>query len=151
MAAAVLAACAAAGPGDSGEAGAAQPLETLLAESYSGLARPRREVVGDEPTWARLWAEIHEGVTPAPPLPEVDFARNMLIAVALGTRPSGGYGIKVRSVTVRGERLHVSVLETCPARGARVTTGLTQPVEVVRVPRLAQAPKFEDTRAAECR
>lgn len=146
---AVLAACARAGPG--GPAGAAQPLETILAETYSGLAEPRRAVVRDEAGWARLWAEIHAGVTPEPPLPRVDFTSHMLVVVALGTRPSGGYGVKVASATVRGEQLLVSVVETCPARGARAITSLTQPVEVVRLPRLAQAPKFEDTRAAECR
>jgi hypothetical protein len=146
---AVVASCARAGPG--GPAGTAQPLETLLAEPYSGLAEARREVLRDEAGWARVWAEIHAGVTPEPPLPQVDFTSHMLVAVALGTRPSGGYGVKVASVTVRGEQLLVSVVETCPARGARVITSLTQPVAVVRLPRLAQAPKFEDTRSAECR
>ena len=146
---AVVAACARAGPG--APAGTAQPLETLLAEPYSGLAEARREVVRDEAGWVRLWAEIHAGVTPKPPLPEVDFTSHMLIVVAIGTRSSGGYGVKVLSATVRGDELLVSVVETCPARGARVVASLTQPVAVVRLPRLAQAPRFEVTRSAECR
>jgi hypothetical protein len=94
---------------------------------------------------------FHAGYTPAPPLPLVDFAQHMLIAVALGTRPSGGFGVKVRSVASRGERLEVAVVESCPAPGAMVTQSLTQPVEVVRVPRLAQTPTFQEARAASCR
>jgi hypothetical protein len=111
----------------------------------------RREVIRDEASWARLWGEIHAGVTPGPPLPPVDFAHHMLIAVASGTRPSGGFSIKVRSVATRGETLEVSVLESCPAQGAMVSMALTRPVEVVRVARLAQAPTFQEARTSSCR
>jgi len=149
-AAALLAACAAAGPSD-GESTAEHPFEAILAAAHTGLAEGRREVIRDEASWVRIWSEIHAGATPAPPLPPVDFAQHMLIAVALGTRPSGGFGVKVRSVATRGERLEVAVVESCPAAGAMVTQSLTQPVEVVRAPRLAQTPTFRETRAASCR
>jgi hypothetical protein len=150
-ASALLAACAAAGPSGATETAVGQPFETILAETHSSVAERRREVIRDEAGWARLWAEIHAGVTPAPPLPPVDFAQHMLIAVALGTRSSGGFAVKVRSVATRGERLEVAVVESCPASGAMVAQGLTQPVEVVRVPRLAQAPAFQEERSATCR
>jgi hypothetical protein len=145
-----LAACAAGVPSGSGGTPAVS-FETILDEVTSGLHERRREVVRDEAGWAQLWAEIHEGVTPQPALPPVDFSRDMLIAVATGTRPTGGFDIKVRRVTRGGERLEVAVHETCPAPGDRVSMGLTQPVEVVRLERLAQAPTFQETRSASCR
>lgn len=149
LSAALIAACAAAGPSDG--SAAEHSFEAILATTHSGVAERRREVVRDEASWARLWSEIHAGFTPAPPLPAVDFSRHMLIAVALGTRPSGGFGIEVRSVATRGESLEIAVAESCPAAGAMVTLSLTQPVEVVRAPRLAQTPSFRETRAASCR
>jgi len=148
-ASALLAACTAAGPGE--PADAEHPFETVLAEAHSGLAEQRREVVRDEAAWVRLWAEIQAGVDPQPPRPPVDFTRDMLIAVATGTRPSGGFSIKVRRVATRGETLEVAVLETCPAPGAMVSMGLSQPVEVVRAARLTQPLTFRDERAASCR
>ncbi len=148
-ASALLAACAAAAPRDAGDAG--HPFETLVAEIHSGLAEPRREVVRDAAGWSRLWADIHAGTTPAPPLPTVDFDRDMLIAVASGTRPSGGFSIKVRSVATRGGRLEVVVLETCPAADAVVTTELTQPVEVVRLTKRTEPVAFQEARAGPCR
>jgi hypothetical protein len=150
LTAALLVACAA-GTSRGAQATIEHPFETILVEAHSGVSERRREVIRDEASWARLWAEIHAGLTPAPPVPAVDFARQMLIAVALGTRPSGGFGVKVRSVASRGERLEVAVAESCPAAGAMVTLSLTQPVEVVRVPRLTQTPTFQETRAAACR
>lgn len=151
FAAAALVACSAGVPSGSGGAPAALPFEVVLDEGSSGLQERRREVVRDEAAWARLFAQIHEGVAPRPARPSVDFSRDMLVAVATGTRPSGGFDIQVQGVTRRGGSLEVTVLETCPAPGARVSLGLTQPVEVVRVPRAERDPTFQETRTASCR
>jgi len=144
-----LTSCATAGP--SGGSDAEQRIETVVSDVHSGLDKARREVIRDAASWARLWGEIHGGRTPAPELPPVDFEREMLIAVATGTRPTGGFSIKVQSVTTRGDRLEVAVVERCPESDAMVTMSLTQPVEVVRVAKLAQAPTFRDTRTGACR
>jgi hypothetical protein len=148
-ASAFAAACAGAGP--SGGSDAEQRIQTVISEAHSGLATARREVIRDAAGWSRLWAEIHAGRTPAPELPAVDFAREMLIAVATGTRPSGGFSIQVTGVTTHGDTLEVAVLERCPESDAIVTLALTQPVEVVRVAKLAQTPTFRDTRTGACR
>lgn len=151
LAAALLLACATAGTSGASQTAMEHPFETVLAEVHSGLPERRREVIRDETSWVRLWAEVHAAVVPAPPLPPVDFGRHMLIAVASGTRPSGGFAIKVRSVATRGGALEITVAETCPAPGAMVSMGLSQPLEVVKAPRLTQAPKFQETRALSCR
>jgi hypothetical protein len=143
-----LAACAAAGPGDGDQA---VPTDRIAAGAHSGLAEKRREVVRDEAGWMRLWAQIHAGTGEIPPLPVVDFSSHMLIAVATGTRPSGGFAVQVRGATARGDTLEVEVHESCPAPGAMVSLGLTQPFEVVRVPRLTQAVRFRETRSPSCR
>ena len=74
----------------------------------------------------------------------------MLIAVATGTRRSGGFGIAVRSVAVHENRLEVEVLETCPASGAMVSLTLTQPVEVVRLEKLPHTPLFRHIKSPSC-
>jgi hypothetical protein len=142
----LLAACAAAGPED-----VEVPFEALVSETHSGLVEERREVVRDETGWARLWDEIYASVTPRPSRPAVDFARDMLVVAATGTRPSGGFAIRVTGVTQRGDDLEVTVLETCPPPGAMVTMELTRPVAVVSVPRLALVPRFTERRSASCR
>jgi hypothetical protein len=148
-ASAFAAACAGAGPSSGSDA--EQRVQPVISETQSGIATARREVIRDAASWARLWAEIHAGRTPMPELPAVDFGREMLIAVATGTRPSGGFSIQVTGVATRGDRLEVAVLERCPDSDAIVTMALTQPVEVVRVARLAQTPVFHDTRTGGCR
>jgi hypothetical protein len=149
-AALVLAAgCAAERIVDGGETSTPILYETLLDETHSDLGHPLNEVVGSEGAWWGLWTRIFRGANPRA-APEVDFSRYMLLAVATGTRPSGGFDVTVRSVVVRGDALEVEVLETCPAPDAIVTMALTQPVEVVRLNRLPQGPVFRWVRSPSC-
>ena len=141
----------ASGPSGSEGTGTEQPFESVVSELHSGIAEKRRELVRDQESWARLWSEIHRGQDSAGQPPPVDFSRQMLILAALGTRPTGGFAVKVRGVSTRGEQLEVVVLESCPAQGAMVTAALTQPVEVVRVARLSQTPTFKEQRETSCR
>ena len=149
--AALAVACAAGGPMGGGEMGEERPFETILNQTTSGLGERTREVIRDEDAWARLWERIQEGVSPRPALPPVDFSRHMIIAVATGARPTGGFGIAVKSVATRGDRLEVRVVETCPPRGAIVIMVLTQPVAVVRLDKLDQAPTFLESKDPSCR
>ena len=141
----------ASGPSGSEGTGTEQPFQSVVSELHSGIAEKRREVVRDQESWARLWSEIHRRQDSAGQPPAVDFSRQMLILAALGTRPTGGFAVKVRGVSTRGEQLEVVVLESCPAQGAMVTAALTQPVEVVRVARLSQTPTFKEQRETSCR
>jgi hypothetical protein len=149
---AVLAvACASGSPSGDTQAGTSLAFEPIVDESSSGLGEPLREVVRDEARWARLWEQVYAGVTPRPPRPPVDFSRQMLIAVAAGTRPTGGFDIAVRAVTVRGIALDVEILESCPPPDAMVSAALTHPVMVVRLDALALAPAFRETKTSSCR
>jgi hypothetical protein len=134
-----------------GAAGAPQAFESLFSAAHSGIEQKRHDVVRDQAAWARAWSEIHarSGSAPAPPV--VDFGKDMLILVALGTRPSGGFSVKVRGIEASGERVEVEVLESCPPQGAMVTAALTQPVEVVRVAAQPLAPTFKEVREPSCR
>jgi hypothetical protein len=124
--------------------------EVVVDEATCGLSEPVRQVVQDQEAWARLWERLHRPVEPAPELPEVDFSREMLIAVATGNRRSSGFDISVHGITVQQDAVEVTVHETCPARGAMVGMVLTQPVQVVRLPTLRQKPSFRETKAPSC-
>jgi hypothetical protein len=111
---------------------------------YSGLIEPQRLVVRDQVTWAEAWAAIWRGHSPTPELPTVDFAREMLVIVALGERPTGGYTILVDSAATTTEGLTVWIRIMAPGSGCGVTTALSQPVDVARLPRSDGAVRFID-------
>lgn len=111
-------------------------VETLLEESYGGLDERRRQVVRDSAAWADVWRQLYESRSPVPERPTVDFGRSMVIVAAMGSRPTGGYGIGVESVHLDGETLYVVLRETSPGDGCMVTQALTAPTTAVRVPRV---------------
>jgi hypothetical protein len=98
--------------------------------SHTGIGEARRLVIRDANGWAQFWAELGVGERP-----ELDFNQNLAIAVASGQRPSGGHEIAVQRVTRTGGQLTIHVLETTPGPNCLTTSALTQPVDVVAVPR----------------
>ena len=95
----------------------------------SGIKGARQLVIRDPATWSQFWSELGAGVRP-----QVDFGRDLVIAVASGERTSGGHDIEVQRVTRSGGELRIEVLRTAPGPGCMTTAALTQPVDVVLVP-----------------
>jgi hypothetical protein len=128
-----------------------RPLELafLGAQGFTGALYA---VVKDTVTWGRLWSGMHHGIlharTPGespvpyePPLPYVDFGREMLILVGTGTRATGGYSVQIDSVRLGrssgGTReLRVYVTEWRPGRSCGMNQVITSPVALARVRRL---------------
>jgi hypothetical protein len=101
----------------------------------SGIAEQRRLVVRDSASWASLWPQIVGSHSPRPVLPAVDFAREMLLVVSMGTRNSGGYITLIDSVTMRADTLRVFVRERSPGPRCGTTGALTAPVALARLER----------------
>jgi hypothetical protein len=95
----------------------------------SGIKGARQLVIRDSVTWSQFWSELGAGVRP-----QVDFGRDLVIAVASGERSSGGHDIEVQRVTRSGGDLRIEVLRTSPGKDCMTTAALTQPVDVVLVP-----------------
>jgi hypothetical protein len=98
----------------------------------TGVGEARRLVIRDANVWAEFWSELGVGDRPA-----VDFSRDVVVAVAAGQRPSGGYEIAVERVTQNGGELTVELVETTPGPNCMTTSSLTQPVDVIVVPGVA--------------
>lgn len=122
------------------------PIVTVVAAQSSGIDAGREEVIRDAEAWARAWREIHARRSPAAPLPEVDFSRQMLLLVALGERPDGCHDVEIAGVEGAGDALRVAVREIVPGPGCICTMALVQPVHVVSVERTAGEVRFATRR-----
>ena len=100
----------------------------------SGLDEAGQFVLRNAGDWAAIWQRIHSRMRPVPPLPEVDFEREMMIVVASGRRRSGGYTIRIDQVWREGDTTIIVVHEEGPAEGFIVPTSMTSPVDVARLP-----------------
>jgi hypothetical protein len=98
----------------------------------TGIGESRRLVIRDANAWAEFWSELGIGEQPG-----VDFTQNVVVAVAAGQRPSGGYEIAVDRIRQANGELTVEVVETAPGPNCMNTAPSTQPVDVVVIPALA--------------
>ena len=95
----------------------------------TGIGESRRLVIRDANAWAQFWSELAVGEQPS-----VDFNHDVVVAVAAGQRPTGGYEIAIDRVTQSDGQLTVEVVERTPGPNCMTTASLTQPVDVVVVP-----------------
>lgn len=100
---------------------------------YSGIDGSLRVVIRDATRWREYWQMIHQREYPQPPLPAVDFARRMVLLVAAGRRPSGGYTIRIESAADRGGVLAVAIREERPGHGCILTAAISTPVDLALV------------------
>ncbi len=100
---------------------------------YSGVRDSMRVVIRDSTDWRRYWAAINGPMRPPPPLPEVDFARSVVVVAAMGQRSSGGYSITLDSAYRTRQALRIVVVRRLPGSGCVLTATRTAPVDVGRV------------------
>ncbi len=120
----------------SGSVAAAVAYTTLAQGTSSAIRGAMRTVIRDQKTWEAQWRAHTANVTPAPAVPSVDFASQMVLAIAMGEQPTGGYSIGVSEVRAgtASTPLTVLVRETRPPKDAIVTQALTSPFHFAAVP-----------------
>ena len=111
--------------------GAAPAVRRIGQWTRTGINEARRLVIQDANAWAAFWSELGVGERP-----DVDFTRDMVVAVAAGQQPSGGFEIAVERVSQSNGQLTIEVLETTPGPNCMTASTLTQPVDVVVIPKL---------------
>ena len=105
----------------------------LAAGAYSGIQDKRQVVVRDAAAWEALW-KAHGADAK---MPEVDFGRQMVIGIFMGSAPGGCHGTGIRGVYPSNGKLVVSFFERYPVEGQDVvcTKAITTPYQLVVVPR----------------
>jgi hypothetical protein len=109
---------------------------------FSGFADSARFVVRDSGAWRETWQTIHRPFIPPPPVPPIDFSREMVVVAALGTRSSEGYEVVFENVREDTSGIEVDVRVNEPARGCPVAAVMTQPVDLARIPASARPVRF---------
>ncbi len=133
----LLTACATTAAQDKGMA-----MDVIVQGNHSGIRFERMEIIRSAADFQNLWAAHFAPEVPTDPLPDVDFKRDMVVAVFLGQFRTGGYSAEIRSVTATGDTIVVDVVRSSPGAGCMRTQALTQPFVIAKVPRVDGAARF---------
>ena len=88
--------------------------------------------------WKALWKDH----APTEKMPAVDFTRDMVVGIFLGTKPSAGYEVEIVGVRPEGKDLIVEYVQKQPAPGTMAAQILTEPFHLVAVPKHAGTVRF---------
>ena len=107
------------------------PPRTIAKGDQSNIESSTQVLARNEAEWAALWRR-HAGGREQPP---VDFTKEMVAGVFMGSRPSAGFSTAIiTSMEVKGV-LVVRYSETIPPAGAITAQVLTFPYHLVAIPR----------------
>jgi hypothetical protein len=104
---------------------------TIEKGDQSNVEDATQVVVQSDAEWTALWRRH----APDRPMPKVDFAREMVIGVFMGSRPNAGFSTEVISALVVKGVLVATYRETMPSRDAITAQTLTFPYHLVALPK----------------
>ena len=120
-------------------ASAQTPSFTNIAKGDSSEQQLAKQVtVRTAAEWKALWKDH----APTEKMPAVDFAKDMVVGIFLGTKPSAGHEVEIVGVRADGKDLIVEYVQKQPAPGTMAAQILTQPFHLVAVPKHAGTVKF---------
>jgi len=121
-------------------------LSQIDAGQYAKLAAGTTAVLRTQEAYEALWVDLHADRRTVPDPPSVDFRAQMVVAVVLGERPTGGYRVSVEEVRARTDaaQLRVAYTESRPGEGCAVVQVRTAPYVLVAVDRTGDLSVLED-------
>ena len=104
---------------------------TIEKGDQSNVDDAKQVVVRTNEEWTRLWQQH----SPDRPRPAVDFSKEMVVGVFMGSRPNAGFSTAIVTTTAANGALIVRYTETLPKPGTVSAQILTFPYHLVAVPK----------------
>jgi hypothetical protein len=99
----------------------------------SGIREPLQTVVRSQAEWLTLWRRHSNDLNASPPT--VSFDLEIVAAIFLGEKPTGGYDVTILRAEQSGDELMIDYQEKTPAPGSIVIQVFQQPFHIVRMNR----------------
>ena len=101
-----------------------------------GIEKAQNLLIRDQETFNNLWEQYGSNQLPPPKVPVIDFSTKYIIAVFMGTKPNGGYRIKITDMKKVGSLLQVNAVQIKPGPSCMSTMALTQPFQMVSIDKM---------------
>lgn len=107
--------------------------DTLIEDQMGGYVTPELLIIKDRESLLKLYGQVNKTRKPGFPIPNIDFSVETIVAVFMGEKNAGGYGVAVEEVKEKNGKLTVFIKETKPNPGDMVITVMTQPFCVIKI------------------
>jgi len=107
--------------------------KTLIENQMGGYVTPEIRVVKDREGLVKVYGQVNKTRKPGFPIPDIDFSKETIVAVFMGEKSTGGFGVSVEEVKEENRKLMVAIKERKPNPKDMVTTVITQPFCIVKI------------------
>jgi hypothetical protein len=125
------------------------PFRRVMQGPVAPFAEPTNFVARSAEEWKAHWGALRTtiGGSDASPGgdPGIDWTREMVVCVAVGNRPSGGYSVDIESMNKSGDELVIRAFETQPAPNTIQTRMVTSPYATAVTERFDGKVRFDVT------
>jgi hypothetical protein len=108
-------------------------VQNIVKGYRSGIREPLQTVVRSQAEWLTLWRRHSNDLNATPPA--VVFDLEIVAAIFLGEKPTGGYDVTILRAEQSGDELIVEYQEKTPAPGSINIQVFQQPFHIVRINR----------------
>lgn len=108
--------------------------ETLAEDFYGGMTDSKFIVIKEETTLNEIYKLINKSKSPGIKIPIINFEKETVLVLFLGEKSSGGHSISVEQILDENEKVTVKYKVTLPKLGEMVTTVMTQPYCIIKIP-----------------
>jgi hypothetical protein len=122
---------------------AGDAVRTVDKGEQSNIDEAKQVVVRTEAEWTKLWQQH----SPDRKRPAVDFSKDMVVGVFMGSRPTAGYNVSIVSTFAKDGNVLVQYRESQPRPGAVAAQVLTFPYHLVAIPKAAGQVTFEKAKS----
>lgn len=114
---------------------------------YGDIMEGTQTVLRNSDEFNAFWTKVHADQESVPNHPNVDFENEVVVAIVLGGRPTGGYDVGIDQVMASedGEEMRVEYAETVPGDDCPVTQAQTSPYVLATVEAQDESFTFERT------
>ncbi len=119
------------------EAAKSVEFETLSIGYNSNIVDPSHYVVKGQDRLEEVLDKINGNK-----VMEINFDKNMVVAVFQGQQPTGGFEIKIREIIETDDNLNVYIEESKPGPSDIVTQALSSPYHIVKLEKIEKEVEF---------
>jgi hypothetical protein len=107
--------------------------EIVQQGTYSGKRDTIAKLIATQAEWEQLWKQHVSVLVPQPPVPQIDFETEVVVAIFAGEKKSGGYAVVIKDVSAEVNDVVVTYRFTEPQPGSFTIQVITQPYVILKM------------------
>jgi hypothetical protein len=117
--------------------------QVLVEGDSQGSYPAKNQLITSQAAWQSFWVSVHRQLPATPNLIPVDFRKNDVIALTLGSKPTDGYTVRLLSLVNAGADFKADVQVRTPGKGCVLPTKATGPYYMAMVPKITGKLNFQ--------